>query len=298
MIHRHVVYDNDADGFCSALAFYTLSRETDDLQDYNDLQDYTFYEHGHSNDDFPTALYDNLEDWDGVHVVYLLDLHLSRFAISNIKMLTTSLVVIDHHESAANWLADMGHPQDTTRASCIQTWEEMLGYVPEIIEYVGRRDVWDWSLPYTDEVNSYLQILANDFATWYSLLDELDNGHVEMQDLINIGEAIVLARQTAVNFMLTTTSLGEFDIYNYVPMCNATYYHSEVGHALLDRHPTAPFVLLYSVSGNKIKFSFRSEDHREDVSKLAVKYGGGGHRNAAGFTTTLEEGGTWIAIGG
>jgi nanoRNase/pAp phosphatase (c-di-AMP/oligoRNAs hydrolase) len=32
-----------------------------------------------------------------------------------------------------------------------------------------------------------------------------------------------------------------------------------------------------------IQYSLRSEDSREDVSEVAKQFGGGGHRNAAGY---------------
>jgi nanoRNase/pAp phosphatase (c-di-AMP/oligoRNAs hydrolase) len=58
-----------------------------------------------------------------------------------------------------------------------------------------------------------------------------------------------------------------------------------VGHALLDKFPGAPFAATFVIRADGfMQWSLRSEDSREDVSAIAKANGGGGHRNAAGFT--------------
>ena len=54
-------------------------------------------------------------------------------------------------------------------------------------------------------------------------------------------------------------------------------------HELLKLYPDAPFATCWSRSGDRLKYSLRSEDSRMDVSEVARGYGGGGHRNASGF---------------
>jgi nanoRNase/pAp phosphatase (c-di-AMP/oligoRNAs hydrolase) len=56
-----------------------------------------------------------------------------------------------------------------------------------------------------------------------------------------------------------------------------------VAHELLKAHPAAPFAaVVVDVHGGRT-WSLRSEDSRQDVSEVAKGFGGGGHRNAAGF---------------
>jgi nanoRNase/pAp phosphatase (c-di-AMP/oligoRNAs hydrolase) len=50
-----------------------------------------------------------------------------------------------------------------------------------------------------------------------------------------------------------------------------------------------PFAAGYQDIGTRRNWSLRSTDAGEDVSKIAEQLGGGGHRNAAGFSTTLDE---------
>ena len=50
-----------------------------------------------------------------------------------------------------------------------------------------------------------------------------------------------------------------------------------------------PFAAGYQDVGTKRNWSLRSTDEGVDVSKIAEKLGGGGHRNAAGFSITLDK---------
>ena len=75
---------------------------------------------------------------------------------------------------------------------------------------------------------------------------------------------------------------------NEVPLCNCPpMFASEVGHWLLEENPFAPFAATYSDQGKSRGYSLRSRDDRLNVSEIARKFGGGGHRNAAGFGVPL-----------
>ncbi len=62
------------------------------------------------------------------------------------------------------------------------------------------------------------------------------------------------------------------------------HYASDAGNELLKLHPRAVFAGTWLRRADGfIQWSLRSEDAREDVAEIAKKFGGGGHRNAAGF---------------
>ena len=64
---------------------------------------------------------------------------------------------------------------------------------------------------------------------------------------------------------------------------------SRIGHALAERAlHGVPCGLVYRVSGQGVDVSLYSIGDF-DVAELAKKFGGGGHRNAAGFNVSLQE---------
>ena len=69
-----------------------------------------------------------------------------------------------------------------------------------------------------------------------------------------------------------------------MPVACCSYdFVSETAHQLLKKYPDAPFAACKVHAYGGITYSLRSEEGREDVSIIATKNGGGGHRNAAGF---------------
>lgn len=72
-----------------------------------------------------------------------------------------------------------------------------------------------------------------------------------------------------------------------VPCANLPYlWASEAGNIMTVGEPFA--AVYHDTKDGKRAFSLRSTDAGEDVSLIAAKFGGGGHRNAAGFSIDLD----------
>jgi nanoRNase/pAp phosphatase (c-di-AMP/oligoRNAs hydrolase) len=69
---------------------------------------------------------------------------------------------------------------------------------------------------------------------------------------------------------------------------------SEVAHALYIKRP--PFSIVWSWDNNVIHISLRSEKNGFDVSRIAKKYGGGGHTQAAGFLLPASKPFPWKSV--
>jgi uncharacterized protein len=199
------------------------------------------------------------------------------------------LRVIDHHKTAEAELGGRAYAWfDMHRSGAVLTWASLHpdDDVPLLLQYVQDRDLWQWQLPDSREVSAGLWSYPMDFKTW----DRLATKTAEYGSdwLSQEGAAILryMEQQTA----MICAQAHEQDVGGYrVPTVNATSLWSEVGEELLRRYPEAPFVAAYYDLANGLrKWSLRSQDHRQDVSAIAKQFGGGGHRNAAGF----EEGRT------
>ena len=77
-----------------------------------------------------------------------------------------------------------------------------------------------------------------------------------------------------------------------VEAANAPHHRSAIGHELAKRaafgHPVG---LVYRVTGAQVDVSIYSIGD-VDVSAVAREFGGGGHRNASGFSVSLQ---SWLA---
>ena len=102
-----------------------------------------------------------------------------------------------------------------------------------------------------------------------------------MTDLIVEGMAIQRYYRTLVEQAKKHAFIREIGGH-LVPVVNASMFmSSEVAGELSEGHP---FAAVYAETEKGVIWSLRSRADGVDVSDVAKKFGGGGHKNAAGFT--------------
>lgn len=225
--------------------------------------------------------------------VFLLDFAYPRHVMMALVM-ETNLVVLDHHKTAQADLLNLGPGSDRVkfdmdRSGAGMTWDFFYGSQPRpwLIDYVEDRDLWRYKLSNSREVNAWIGQLAFDFDVWDATFDQFETAN--HPHIVDGGVAIIqkieqYCRETSKNALAV-----KFDGYT-VPMVNAPQVDiSELLRYLLIEGPVfkPAFALGWSQWGDgKFHYSLRS-DGDMDVSVLAKKYGGGGHKNAAGFESDV-----------
>ena len=116
--------------------------------------------------------------------------------------------------------------------------------------------------------------------SWVSLLE------LPFQQLVDESQAMQTYHESIVEALADKAESAFIDGHAVV-RCNAPYmFASDVGHLMLERYP-GTIAMTWSDGGGYRHVSLRSLDDRPDVSEFAKKYGGGGHRNAAGYRVPL-----------
>jgi oligoribonuclease NrnB/cAMP/cGMP phosphodiesterase (DHH superfamily) len=147
----------------------------------------------------------------------------------------------------------------------------------EFIDYIQDRDLWRKTLPDGDEFTIALRSYPQDFAKWDELIAD---GPARLIDEGRVIQRYYRLRVEELKRHAYPARLGGHDIY----ITNAPYFAaSEVAGELCDRGG-AFGACYFEVEGGRFQYSLRSRGDF-DVSAVAKKYGGGGHKNAAGFTT-------------
>jgi oligoribonuclease NrnB/cAMP/cGMP phosphodiesterase (DHH superfamily) len=153
---------------------------------------------------------------------------------------------------------------------------------PWWVAYTEARDLWRWdALPNAREVCAHLGTLEFSKDA-YDLLD-----HIDAEDAAYLGRGALNHIQHFVRETVKNVRYGVLDNYK-VAVLNATYLNcSEIGNELAK---TADFSLTWFERKNDvIHFSLRSIGDF-DVSAIAKRFYGGGHKNAAGFQLPYREG--------
>jgi len=207
------------------------------------------------------------------------------------------IVVLDHHKSAREELSDflemrtdgpltkrvadamidgIGVCFDMDKSGCRLAWEYCFGDepMPDWFAAVEDRDLWRFSRSGTREICIAIRSLPRSFDLWDTFTAE---------HLAHDGMAIRRYVDMIVSNICDTAFEEEIDGHT-VPVASCSYdFVSETAHELLNRNPSAPFAACIVRSYDGVSYSLRSMDDRMDVSEIAKKNGGGGHRNAAGF---------------
>ncbi|GAB7530270.1 DHH family phosphoesterase [Pseudomonas sp. 3A(2025)] len=225
------------------------------------------------------------------HVV-IVDFAYSLEVLTAMASTALSVLVIDHHKTAQADLADVKpFPErrqpgpleglhavfDMNRSGAGLTWDHYFKDKPrpELINHIEDRDLWLFKLEGTREITANLFSHPQDFEVWDELMA------TPVSTLRSEGAAIERSRQRELAALLRTTPrrlvICGFD----VPAANLPFTHaSDAGHLLCAGEP---FAAIYWDTPQGRSFSLRSTEAGEDVSVIARQFGGGGHRNAAGF---------------
>ena len=241
--------------------------------------------------------------------VILVDFSYKRPVLLEMAAKARSIVILDHHHTAAQdlfgfseprpfiewqaegWrspLADDGRPEvtalfDMGRSGAGMAWDFFnadLGRRLGFIDYIEDRDLWRKALNGGDEFTIALRSYSQDFETWDRLV--LHDG---VHALIDEGRSIQRYYRLRVEELKRSAYMATLA---GVPLwiSNAPYFAaSEVAGELAEKG-LAFGACYFEVGQGRWAYSLRSRGDF-DVSAIAKQFGGGGHKNAAGFTVDV-----------
>lgn len=226
--------------------------------------------------------------------IYILDFSYARDVLESLRSVHKSVVIVDHHKSAEEALRGLeGCHLDMTQSGAVLSWKFFHPDtpVPELLLHVQDWDLWQFKLQGTKEIFKALNLSKGSMIEWdahirYWSRDDRDFGR---QVLVDQGLAIMewsnMKVESYVKHKIKVISLFGYD----VGITNATEWVSEIGNSTCkDESLKVAFSMSYFINPeNKVILSFRSIGVM-DVSKIAQRFGGGGHVNASGATTTID----------
>jgi len=233
------------------------------------------------------------EAFDG-DVVVFVDIAPPPEALGVLSEVAAQLVVLDHHVSARDRFAESGgfdalHVSrghrihfDLGHSGAMLAWRHFhAAEAPSLLRYVEDQDLWSWALPDSEAVNAAIGSYPRDFATWSALAVR------KASELAAEGMPILRSNRQEVERALQ--AIGPVTLGGRrAEAVNARYQRAQIGHALAERAAFGlPWGVVYRVSGDRVDVTLYSIGDL-DVAEIAAGYGGGGHRNAAGFHLSLR----------
>lgn len=279
-----IFHHNDADGRCSAALIYMYSFYRDPGLVECIEMDYAT--------EFPI---DKIEKDE---IVYIVDYSIDPSMMEKLIVITHNIVWIDHHKSAIekyetwpNIMPAIGGLRIKEGASaCKLVWQYLCPgkLVPLMVRIIDDWDIWKHEYPFTKPFITAFNARGpythpKNHSFWSRINDE---NYIEkmVQDGIKMiefrdGWAEEVIKH--VGFKCTVGGLRVFAVN--IPHANSEYFKS------LDKAEYDAFMPFY-YDPNKMlwTYSMYSVSEGTDVGAICAKYGGGGHKNAAGFTSPYD----------
>lgn len=239
--------------------------------------------------------------------VVMVDFSYKRSVLVSIAEKANKLLVLDHHKTAREDLMGLGYiatrwgdfvPSDDPaarigvqfdmeRSGAQIAWDFFHPGIrrPLLVDYVGDRDLWRFALPASREISAYVFSYDYTFKNW-DFLDMALCGADGAAAVAQHGAAIERKHHKDVAELVEVTQrtmkIGGVEM----PVANIPYtLTSDAGNLMARRHMGV--AACYWDTPNGRVFSLRSTEDGPDVSEIAKAYGGGGHKNAAGFQKPL-----------
>lgn len=295
-----VFYHNDADGRCSA--FW--------VRKYLEQEKIDF-----TADDFIEMNYDKklpLDKVESFEPVMIVDFSFNMDDFWSLRCRTKNITWIDHHKTAiesidldALDLYNCAGIRFDGVAACMLTWfylfhekagnmywhkcsdpKELMVGAPLFTQYIHLWDTWQWKHhPDASKIEAFITGL-NSFDMhpcsmhWNGLIWRTE----DLQEIIDSGYDMIRFRDGyALDMCNSTGKTIEFEGIRCF-ICNMGHVSSEWFKSVDTTNYDALMPFYYNAQTKKFCYSLYGKGDI-DLSIIAVKYGGGGHRNACGFQT-------------
>ena len=244
------------------------------------------------NEDYPTEFFagsysnaQNLPNVEGIGVL-LVDFSYKRAVMEEIIKKAEVVTILDHHKTAQadlHELPGLNQLFDMNRSGARITWDYFFpGQTPpKLLLAVEDRDLWRFALRSTREAVATLFSHPYTFEAWDYLMNE------DFDKLAKEGEALERNHFKEIRQllpkMIRKMKIGGF----VVPVANLPETMTSDAANIMSEGE--PFAACYTDYPHGRIFSLRSAPDGIDVSQIALLFGGGGHKHAAGFSVTFDQ---------
>lgn len=226
--------------------------------------------------------------------VYTLDFCYKGALFEELFKKAKRLVVLDHHITQKSFIARAHEYRfEINNSGAVISWKYFHPQkkVPKVLKHIEDQDLWKFRLSHTREVCAVLSSYPFDFKVRDKFIREFENTK-KGQGYIKEGGAILRYQGQVIQTNIETASLVNF-VGHRVLATNSFTQTSEIGNILAKQQP--PFGIVWSERSGRIIVSLRAIKGF-DVSKIAVRFGGGGHKAAAGFSFPIGKKFPWKNI--
>lgn len=285
-----VFYHIDNDGKCAGFWVRALAAHTDNYP-------LEFYRINYDVE-FPLDIIQDDEQ------VYIVDYSIFPEQMDKLLEITENVTWIDHHKSAIERYADYDKEIRGLRydgiAGCMLTYcylthmtdggegdirpfaESMTEDAPMFTKFIADYDVWKFEYGATTRAFTFgFELYDNEpvDSIWNKFIGDIDDELLE--EIVEQGNVIIAYRSKfAAEYCEEKGFEGELDGHSFFALNLA-----KIDSHDFDSIDASKYDMLIGFSFNGKEWAYSLRSTTIDCSEVAMKYGGGGHKGASGFST-------------
>ncbi|MDP1689043.1 MAG: DHHA1 domain-containing protein [bacterium] len=212
--------------------------------------------------------------------IYLVDYCFSKEITKKLIKDNKRVTAIDHHISNKSTVALTHKPLYRLHNSgAALTWQyfHLKKPLPIYLKYVQDADLWKLKMPHAKEFVATRQFHPENIKNVDNFIKKFENVTFRKK-FLNDGKFILKYQKAVLYNILRNVERIRFHGANAL-VVNSPVFTDELSSMMYKKEPVA---IVWHNKKNSIKVSLRSNG-LVDVSKIAEKYGGGGHKRAAAF---------------
>lgn len=285
------IHHNDLDGHCAGAIVKKYVEKT--FPHYTKLR---FMEIDYAYDDYEKKALDFVKQHPST-IMWIVDFHFSAEVMKEMIKYVAEIYVFDHHKSSAPKIVQ--YPKkvichcdfESKLAGCELVWEYLFrqSAVPLAVILIGDRDKWAWkhgqnTAQFTEGLHLYSNYPCDD--VWKDLLH--DNAHVYTDTILEImHQGKICLQYRDCKFKVFREAWGyEAMLDGHLCYVINIMYQDAISEMFGEKIDEYDICAATVYKNGLWKISFRS--NKVDVSKIAQKFGGGGHAGAAGCENLKE----------
>lgn len=217
--------------------------------------------------------------------VYFLDFTPTEEELDRIVKDNASVRIIDHHISKEKLVKSMpGSVYDVNHSGAVLSWQYFHPEkpMPQICLYAEDYDLWNWKIPGSAEVLSYIDLKGEfKFDVWEKISDDLEDINIRKEYEAKGRTIAEFIKKVASEVIDQQATLVDCEGYEVYAVNCPRFLKDAVGNQLATIKP--PFGIVWSYTTHEMSISMRALPGTFDLIPLAGKFGGGGHKGAANF---------------
>lgn len=214
--------------------------------------------------------------------VVMVDFSYPRDVLIELASRVESIWIFDHHASAQRNLVDLPanvHVHfDMNKSGCVLAWEAVGDMpIPKFFDYIQDRDLWRFSLPHVQEIGQWIAMIPKDLRSYCDAMHDLE---YQFMACVTKGSLYLEKHLAVIDEIFSAARPFRIDEFEVPCVASPYSFGSETCNQLAQGYP---FAMYYIDHVDCRQFGLRSTPDGIDVSVIAERYGGGGHKHAAGF---------------